>query len=365
MKQKFYRLDRILKHNAKYNIIFGGRSDGKTFAVLEHIIKDYFESNETNQGALIRRWQDDFIGKRGQAMFSSLVKEGLVYKYSDGRWNNIKYYASKWFFCNYDGDKHEIVETSDIPFCYGFGITAQEHDKSTSYPNVTNIFFDEFITRGGYIPDEFVLFCNVLSTIIRERDNVKIFMCGNTINKFCPYFQEMGLKHMEKMNAGDIDVYNYGDSGLKVAVEYSDIGRKFGKKSNVYFAFNNPKLQMITGGDWELDLYKHLPRKYRPKEKVFEFFVQFDMHLIHCEVIEGDKDLFVFVHPKTTPLQNPEHDLIYTTNVNNGYPNIRRTFTHPIDTIDQKILRLFTAGKFFYSDNETGDVLKNFLDTMK
>lgn len=362
MKQKYYRLDKILKHNAKYNIIIGGRSDGKTFAVQERIIERYFASGEVEQGAIIRRWQDDFIGKRGQAMFSALVKEGLVYKYSKGRWNNIKYYASKWYFCNYDGEKHEIVETSEYPFCYGFGITAQEHDKSTSYPNVTTVFFDEFITRGGYMPDEFVLFCNVLSTIIRLRDNVQIFMCGNTINKYCPYFAEMGLKHMEKMNAGDIDVYHYGNSGLTVAVEYSDIGRIFGKKSNVYFAFNNPKLQMITGGDWELDIYKHLPRKYKPKEVVFDFFIQFDTQMLHCEVVEGNNDIFVYVHPKTTPIKNITDDLVYTTNVTNGFPNIRKSFLHPVDDIDRKIAILYGAGKFFYSDNETGDVLKNFLE---
>lgn len=360
---KYYRLDKILKCNAQYNIIVSGRSDGKTYACLEHIIERYFATDEVEQGAIIRRWQDDFTGKRGQQMFASIVSNGLIEKYSNGKWNNVRYYASKWYMCLYDSEAGKIVETSDRPFCYGFAITAQEHDKSTAYPDICNILFDEFITRGGYLPDEFVLFCNVLSTIIRERDNVRIFMCGNTINKYCPYFAEMGINHVDQMEQGTIDIYRYGDdSALTVAVEFPATNRLFKKKSNVYFAFDNPKLQMITSGIWELDIYKHIPRKYAPKEVVFNFFIQFESQLLHCEVVEGSNDIFVAVHPKTTPIQNPLTDLIYTTQITDGLPNVRKSFLRPVDQIDRKISLLYNMGKFFYCDNNTGDILKNFLD---
>ena len=362
-KPKYYRLDKILKYNAQYNVIVSGRSDGKTYACLEEILLTHVKSGEVEQGAIIRRWQDDFTGKRGQQMWSAIVANGLVEKYTNGKWNNIRYYASKWYLCNYDPESHELIASSEIPFCYGFAITAQEHDKSTAYPNITRILFDEFITRGGYLPDEFVLFCNVLSTIIRERDNVKIFMCGNTINKYCPYFKEMGINHIEQMEQGTIDLYEYGeDSGLKVAVEFPDIHKHFKKKSNVYFAFDNPKLQLITGGIWELDIYKHIPRKYKPIEVVFNFFIVFNEQILHCEVVEGDNDLFVAVHPKTTEVKNPLTDLIYSTSISDGLPNVRKSFMKPVDDMDRKIAMLYKMGKFFYSDNNTGDVLKNFID---
>lgn len=43
---KYYRLNRILKTDAQYNIIFGERSSGKTFAVLEHGIENYAKKKE-------------------------------------------------------------------------------------------------------------------------------------------------------------------------------------------------------------------------------------------------------------------------------------------------------------------------------
>ena len=41
---KYYSLDRILSKEACYNIIFGERSNGKTYSVLKYAIKHYFET---------------------------------------------------------------------------------------------------------------------------------------------------------------------------------------------------------------------------------------------------------------------------------------------------------------------------------
>ena len=190
---KYYSLKKILQHNATYNVIFGERSNGKTFAVHEYGLKEFWEHG--GQMAIIRRWQDDFIGKRGSTMFDGIVNAGVVERVTNGEWTGIYYFSSRWYLCRYEDGKRITMET---PFAYGFAITSQEHDKSTSYPAVRTILFDEFLTRSAYIPDEFVLFCNVLSTIIRQRDDVKIFMLGNTVNKYCPYFKEMGMKHIPR-----------------------------------------------------------------------------------------------------------------------------------------------------------------------
>ena len=364
---KYYRLDAIDKKNAKYNIIVSGRSDGKTYAVKEKIVMRSLLTGNAEQGAIIRRWTEDFIGKRGQSMFSDIVENGLVTKYSKGRWNNIKYYASKWYFCNYDSESHKIVETADEPFCYGFALTSYEHDKSTSYPKIKWILFDEFIAKFSYLPDEFVLCMNCISTLCRNDDNdVRIYMLGNTINKYCPYFDAMGLKNVTEMKKGDIDVYSYGDSGLTVAVEYADVtkGGLLKKKSNRLFAFSDPRMSMITGGEWELDIYPHCPRKYKPKEVRFNFFIEFNKQTFHCEVVCGQRDCFVFVHPKTTEIHDRNKELIYTTKFADPRPNIRKSFLHPVDDVDSRIRALYLSGKFFYSDNSTGDAIKHFLDAV-
>lgn len=357
-KTEYYRLDSILATNSRYHVIFGERSNGKTYAVLERGIQQYFEGN--GKMAIIRRWRDDFIGKRGAQMFDGLVKNGLVDKYSMGLWTSIYYYSGRWYFCKYEGTER-IVDSE--PFAYAFAINTMEHDKSTSYPDVRTILFDEFLTRGSYIPNEFVEFMNVLSTIIRERDDVKIFMCGNTVNQYSPYFAEMGLTNVKNMKQGTIDVYTYGESGLRVAVEYSD-GFEKGKSSDVYFAFNNPKLNMIKTGAWEMDIYPHLPRKYVPKDVKFMYFIVFDNEILQCEVIQKDDLLFTFIHRKTTPLKDTINDLIYTTDWS-PRPNYRRKINKPFSDLERKIWSFFPMDKVFYQSNEVGEIVRNYLEWCK
>ena len=266
MKKQYYSLKRILQENADYNIIIGERSNGKTYAVLENIIKDYVSKKIT--GAYIRRWKDDLIGKRAETVFNSFVETGAILKLTNNEYDNIIYSKGKWHLAKYDNETKKM--RADItPFCYAFTLSDMEHDKSTSYPTVQNIVFDEFLTRRYYLPDEFILFMNVLSTIIRDRENVKIFMLGNTVNKYCPYFDEMGLNNITSQAQGTIDIYSYPNN-LKIAVEYCGENQNK-KKSNKYFAFNNSRLNMITSGKWELAIYPHLPTKLN-RIKLFSLF---------------------------------------------------------------------------------------------
>ena len=356
---KYYSLERILKYKAKYNVIFGERSNGKSYSVHEKALKDYVESGA--QFGIVRRWQDDFTGKRGQAMFNGIVESGAVAKITNGEWDNLYYYSSRWYLCRYENGKRIV---NDDVFAYGFAITSQEHDKSTNYPRIKNILFDEFLSRTAYLPDEFVLFCNVLSTIIRERDDVTVFMCGNTVNRFCPYFSEMGLKHVPEMKQGTIDLYHYGNSDLTVAVEYAQSAGKRGKKSDVYFAFDNPKLDMITKGSWEIDIYPHCPAKYRPKDIKFIYFIEFDNNILQCEIVYTKAGFFTFIHPKTGQIKHPEKDLLFTISTHSHLPNIRRNITKPVDRIGEKIYSFFRDNRVFYSDNETGELVANYLKSL-
>ena len=358
-KTKFYSLENILAQNADYNMIYGERSNGKTTSVLEYGLKDHIQSGYVNQLAIVRRWEEDFKGKNGQQMFEGIVALGWVKELTHGKYNAICYYSQRWYLCSYN-DMGEKVLQAEEPFAMGFSISSEEHYKSTSYPNIKTILFDEFITRGYYLPEEFVKFQNLLSTLIRLRNDVKIFMCGNTINKYCPYFAEMGLTGIKKQQRGTIDIYTYGDSDLRVAVEYSDFPSKK-KLSNKYFAFNNPKLEMITHGGWEIDIYPHLPVKYAPKENLFIFYIQFDEERLQGNVISVDDTLFLYFHRKTTPIKEDETERLVYKQTPDYRRNYRINFLKPYGKPDKFIKTLWDMIKVFYQDNEVGEVMSNYI----
>ena len=360
---KYYSLTNILKRNARYNLMFGERSSGKTYACLYYGLENYFKTGE--QMAIIRRFREDFRGKRGQAYFDTLACNGdgknVIKALSKGRYDRIIYQRSQWFLAYWDSDIQKNV-ICDEPFAYAFALTEMEHDKGNNYNNVTTIFMDEFITRSAYIPDEFVLFMNCISTIIRGRDNVKIFMAANTVaaGRYNPYFKEMGLKHVEKMEKGDIDVYKYGDTRLTVAVEYTDSPNKRGKPSDVYFAFDNPKLAMITGGEWEIDIYPHLTKDLNKKDIIFCYFIQFEDRTLQADIVINDTDKFTFIHEKTTPIKNDTTDVIFNLTPNEQH-NYYISLLQPVNDLTKKICMFFKANKVFYQSNEIGEIVNQYL----
>jgi len=362
MKTKHYTLDKILSKKAIYNIIIGERSNGKTFACLEYGIRKYFENKE--QFAYIRRWREDLRGKRGANLFegftNNLERGNIIKKLSRGRFNSVFYQSSRWYFELIDEKTGEVKEREETPFCYGFALSESEHEKGMSYNGIKTIILDEMISRQIYLDDEFIAFANLISTIKRKRNDVIIFMLGNTISKWCPYFTEMGLTHVKTMKKDTIDVYTYGSSYLTVAVEFTENSAKTSKDEDYYFAFNNPKLKMITTGDWEQDSYPHCPFSYKSKDIMFTYFIKFDDDLLQCEIVMTDNVDFTFIHRKTTEIKNPDSDLIYQQECD-PRPNYARKITTPVNPLQKKIASYFIKEKVFYQNNEIGEIVRNYL----
>lgn len=356
---KFYDISHLIKDypEALYYLAIGERSNGKTYSALGYALERYFKHGE--QFAYIRRFGEDIKKKNLSTLFDAHVEAKLISKYTKGMFSLVDYNSNR--FTPYSFDENGKIVKSTEPIGFAFDLSGMEHHKSVSYPKVTTIIFDEFLSRQGYLANEFVLFMNTLSTIIRNRSNVKIFMIGNTVNKYCPYFAEMGLSHVKDQKPGTIDVYNYSDTGLSVIVEYCDpMSKRGGKSSDVYFAFDNPQLKMITTGSWEIAIYPHLIEKYRPKDVVCNFFVQFENDLLHCEIVVTDQSYFMFVHPKTTPIQDETTDIVYS-NVPSQKWNYRMGLYKLTDSLSKRILLLISENRVFYSDNETGEILRNFI----
>lgn len=370
MKQKYYSLDNILKTNADYYVGFGERSNGKTFSVKHLILFGYHKYgidingylDDGTQGAIIRRMEEDFRKGRGASMFNDIVNNAelgnILEKETKGKWNNIKYVSYTWWLEKIEDDG--TITTDVQPFCYAFAMSSEEHYKSNSYPKIKLILLDEFISRNGYLANEFTYFTSILSTIIRDRDGVRIFLMGNTISKVNPYFTEMGLTKAKSMKKGTIDVYEYGESGLKVAVEYTDFPQKK-KKSDKYFAFNNsPSLKMVTSGEWELNFYPHLPYKYLPKDIVYTYFIKYYGEIFQCEIIEKDGIWFTYIHRKTTPIKENETAIIYQQEYS-PLPNYKRKIIYALSKMEEKIVWFFRNDKVFYQDNEVGDMINNYI----
>lgn len=353
-----------LEKLCEYTYFLGERSNGKTTNVLGYLLGEYIMSKFTRQFVIIRRYNEDILSTNSMDLFKHILSNNYIEKMTGGTFNNIYFYRKRFYLTKVNEEGRRII-TYKEPFAFVMSISEQEHKKSTPYPDVYSALFDEVASKT-YLTDEFILFMNLLSTIIRLKEDFKVIMCSNTISRFCPYYREMGLYHIQEQKQGTIDVYEYGidkDKG-QIAVYYCEEMPKHMKKSNKFFSFNNPKLQMITSGKWEIGLYPHCPVSYLPKNILFIYFIIFENKIFQCEIIMIQDKInilyFTFIHEKTTPIKN-EKDLVFCLDDDNPSIYRRKNILKKYDKISEKILWFYLNNKVYYQDNFVGDSIRNYL----
>lgn len=334
-------------------MIIGQRSNGKTYAWADDLL-DRRITDGTTTGAYIRRNDIDITPKN----LSELFKVHNIEEKSGGIWNDTDYRNRAFTLVRRNLQTGEIEERDTSPFCYTAALSNWESRKGVDHGAIQTICFDEFMTRDLYLRDEFVKFMNVLSSFIRDRDGTEIFMLANTVNKYCPYFKEMGLTHVEEMLPGTIQTYQLGEGDTTVAVEMCGESVNT-RKVKKYFAFDNPHLNMITTGAWEISLYPHCPIETSKYDIVKRFYVFFNNKMIAGDIIKNDKYLFILWHPHYNNYVIKEDDIAYLEQ-NDGLMTHCKYISDCPTEAHKLIKNLITTEREFYSDNETGEIIRNW-----
>ena len=359
MATKYYSYTKIMGLDALYRVIIGQRSNGKTYGWCRLALDTYLDLGLPS--AYVRRLDEMIKPSIVQGLFDPHLQ--YIKKKTNDKYNAIEYRAGAWTLIRREPDKRGNLETvakDPQPFCRAYSINTVETTKGVDRGAVWSVCFDEFITRQYYLSNEFVMFQNLLSSIIRDRDGVQIFMLANTVSKYCPYFAEMGLYRISKQEQGTIDVYQIGKSGSQIAVEYcAEAGGS--QKVSKYFAFDNPQLEMITSGSWEIALYRHAPQGLGDYPIEISVYVEIQDKIIQGDVILYDDFPLIFWHPKTTPIKKPEDQIIYVQDHRDANPLHQRYVSVCYCRAQEIVFNLIKQQKTFYADNETGEAIAAWL----
>ena len=353
--EKYYNIEPIDNTNATYRMIIGQRSNGKTYSVCDHIIDNYIDKGE--RAAYIRRYEEDITPKNISSLFAPHIQK--IIEKSGGRYNAVTYRAKEYHLCYMDEDG-KITDKDPTAFCIAAAINTAEHTKGQDRGEVSLICFDEFMTRMSYLTNEFVLFMNLLSSLVRDRDNAIIYMLANSVNKYCPYFQEMGIKNVEAMKQGEIAVYEYSGSALTVAVEYCDKVEATQKTASKYFAFENSQLKMITSGEWEFQIYPRPEEPILPQNIKYKFWILFGEQCLCGEIVNDKSKLFIFIHQQTKNIGFGPKDVVYTTEFTQERLHVRYLKDTPTN-LHILVKDLILKKAVCFANNECGEVFRNWL----
>lgn len=358
-KKEYYTLDRILSCNCQYNVVFGERTNGKSYAVKWHVLREAY-LHENHKFVYIRRWREDIQQNRDYMYWQDMVKDKKgnkrIEELTNGEYNDIAIYKSDIFLAVNDGNGKK---TRGRQIGRVLVLTADTHEKSMAYVDYYNIIYEEFITNKGYLADEVNTFMSAVSTILR-RDEGKVFLVGNTLDQTCPYFREWELKNITSQQQDTIDVYEVecepDENGNKpyvtIACEYCD---NIGKSSKIIFGN-----KMITKGEWYTEYKPHLPHDRDDYKKLFSVLIEGEIDLYALELLTYDREPVLYVrqsHRRWT--DRTKYDIIISREYGEEWNVV--TKLHPSLPVTKLFRHLFDIGKVCYEDNLTGTTFSQIL----
>lgn len=256
-KIKWYTLDELDQlENIQYYITFGGRGLGKSYAVDKRLLDNFFNNGE--EFMILKRYACDMKTKIASTMLEPLydyVLETYGFK--------IRYYHSKWYAYKPTEDGKIPPLSECVVMGYSGSLNEVDRLKGSHYPKVTTIVLEEFMSMNcSYLDNEVNLLMNIVSTVSRNRTNLKIYLLGNAISKTNPYTEALGIQ-IHRMKHGEIIVKEYENGkGQKTrfAVQRTPDVDVFDHEDNkdkvVYNIFgDNSTGSMITTGEFETEDY--------------------------------------------------------------------------------------------------------------
>lgn len=359
-KKKYYSLDAILKHDAQYYIILGGKGNGKSFAVKNKALEDAYK-HDNAKFFYMRRYDKHATETNVYGYF----RDADIKKITGGEYEGIFCYRRCIYFCNYDEKTGKAVK-GKLAGYYG-ALNMYDAITSQSFLNVYNVLYEEFVTTGIYLRDECTELMKMVSTIARD-DSINVFLIGNTVSRVNPYFQTWSLRGILKQKPGQIDDYyferedpTYGKMTTKIAVEMCE---DVGTKSNMAFG---SAAGMVAGAEWYTKEYPHpaldpITKRQKPFEIVYKFLLAnmgLPMVVNYCIDREtGGGFIYVYPHNGKSKIQR------VITDEFSPDPFVTNSLISNIPA-EVKMHNLITLDKICFSDNLTGSDFEAVVQNMK
>lgn len=325
----YYNPQKLYSYNRLLNFVIGARGIGKSYAFKKIPIKNFIKKGE--QFIYIRRYKSDL--KKIQNYFNDVSSEFPDHKFEvKGR--------ELWI------DKKR--------FGWAIPLSSWQSEKSTAYPNVTTVVFDEFLIEKSntrYLQNEVGNFLNLLDTIIRTRENVKVFCLSNATSIINPYFIYFQLipDINKRFNAYDECVIEIPESrDFSEERKKTKFGRLISNTEYADMALNNE-----FTGDNETFIKK------RPSYARFIFTICLKKKFYGVWIDDMTQELYI------SKKHNPNVKLIltcYPDDYKEGYTLIKSYKNHYASL---RIVDLFKRGDLFFEDLESRAMGYEFLKAVK
>lgn len=347
-----YNIDKLAAENSTINILFGERSNGKSYQIKHKIIMPaWFERHE--RFMYVRRWKDEI----NQFTIEQYFADVDIEKLTDGKYNTVQLWRKKIYLAKYDP---ETMKTSRGEFIgYAVVLSQEQNLAGGSFLDVTNIIYEEFMSRSMYVSGEPAKLSNLFSTIDRKRGTTKMWLVGNTITRSNPYLVEWDIlkdvMHLKQGNIFTKKIEVADDIYISLSVEHC-----FSTGDTSYVIGKNAS--MINTGEWQSEPQPHLPDSIKNYRCLFRCLFIYKTFQFIGELLQKGGNKIWFIYPRENGNIRP--GILVFSDVVRPDPYWQTDIYH-CKVKNKRILEycdLFTEDRIFYSDDLTGTDFKNVIN---
>ncbi len=167
----YWDIGRPLSYGAYLNFILGNRGPGKTYGSKTWAGNHFLKTG--GKFVWVRRYRTEFA--------ENSTFWGKVAGEFPGR--KLKVKGRSYYIDGAECGRSVVLSTSRMK-------------KGAEYPGFDTIIFDEFLIDKGvyhYLPGEVEIFLDLVDTVFRSRNDVRVFLLANTISAVNPYFDYFHL----------------------------------------------------------------------------------------------------------------------------------------------------------------------------
>jgi hypothetical protein len=352
--QNIYNPCKIPFEHIRYCILMSTRKTGKTNTLLTMGLLSAWVYG--TMIAYVRQTEEMIDYRNIKSFFDVQLSNNYVSIITGGEYSGIQIKGDYASFVHYD-DKMKVDKRS-APIMVFLSISKQASYKSSlNLPRCNMVLFDEFVGSYGY--NEYVEFNQLLSTIIRDKTEVMICMLANSISLYNPYLKELTIAKDVKNLKQNESALIKTRKGTSLYIELiGDASPERQELNTLYFGFDNPKLSAITGGDWAVAEYPHIEREDR-SIITKSIYLIYSEQIVQFELVNNDRmGIHILAHAASKISEKSL--LIFTIS---DIVDMRYKFAFGSGKFCKTFWRLYDDHKIFYSDNEVGDIVEQYVNT--
>ena len=251
MIKKRYNIKKLMDEDALISILYGERSNGKSYQLKHKVMFSPEVLSGERRFMLVRRFEKEITTEKIERYFDDVNIDLLT----DGKWDTVVYWRREIFLGKYNYDTFKKEKGPKIG--YVVPLEKEQDYAGASFLDVDNIIFEEFMSRTRYLYDEPNKLMNLYCTVDRKRGHVKLWLCGNSLSRVCPYLTDWDLMSLMKRQKQGTIISKQFDVGAEKPIKLS---MEFCEDTGETSYTIGSHAAMLNSGSWQSDPQPHLDK---------------------------------------------------------------------------------------------------------